>query len=262
MESIADQQVKDFITEAEDVSGEARLSNISPYVTSKFSRFVNDTTLRRIIGQSRSSINFENIMEDGKILFLKLGKGRFGSEVSALLANMIVAKFKFAAMKRGEKPAASRRDFYLYVDEAHNLPQSNFTELLSEARKYRLGLILSTQYCSQLGDVNGRQSNDLLSSILGNVGTTIVFRTGMTDAEHLAKGLYPYFRQQDIINLPNFHGYARMNIANNAVRPFSFHTELCDVPKDEELGKLIWANSRMKYGKKAREVDMDIRLRD
>lgn len=262
LESVSDQQVKDFVEEAEDVSGDASLRNISPYVTSKFSRFVNDTTLKRIVGQSRSSIDFEKIMNDGKILFLKLGKGRFGSQVSALLANMIVARFKFSAMKRGEIPEAARRDFFLYVDEAHNLPQDNFTELLSEARKYRLGLILSTQYCSQLGDINGRNQGDLLSSILGNVGTTIMFRTGTTDAAYLAEGLSPYFKQQDIVNLPNFHGYARMNLTNEVMRPFSFCTELSDDHVDKELGEKILQFSRQRYGQVVKDIDAEIQKRE
>jgi len=261
-DSISDQQVLNFIEEAEDVTGDASLRNISPYVTSKFSRFVNDTTLKRIIGQSRSSIDFEKIMNDGKILFLKLGKGRFGSEVSALLANMIVVRFKFAAMKRGEIPEASRRDFFLYVDEAHNMPQDNFTELLSEARKYRLSLILSTQYCSQLGDIKGRQQGDLLSSILGNIGTTIMFRTGITDAELLAKGLSPYFKEQDIINLPNFHGYARMNFTNEVMQPFSFNTELCDDRVDTKLGEEILQFSRQRYGQAVKDIDSEIQERE
>jgi len=262
LDSVADQQVIDFVKEAEDVTGDASLRNISPYVTSKFSRFVNDTTLKRIVGQSRSSIDFEKIMNDGKILFLKLGKGRFGSQVSALLANMIVAKFKFAAMKRGEISEAERRDFFLYVDEAHNMPQDNFTELLSEARKYRLGLILSTQYCSQLGDIKGRQQGDLLSSIFGNVGTTIMFRTGTIDAEYLAEGLSPYFKQQDIINLPNFHGYARMNLTNEVMQPFSFCTELSDDFVDEELGEKILQFSRQRYGQAVNDIDEEIKKRE
>jgi len=123
LDSIEDLQVKDFVAEAENVTGECKLSNIAPYVTSKFSRFVNDTTLKRIAGQEESSIDFDRIMNQGKILLVKLGKGRFGSEVCALLANMLVARFKFAAMKRGEMPQESRRDFFLYVDEAHNSPR-------------------------------------------------------------------------------------------------------------------------------------------
>lgn len=261
MKTMSDQQVLDFVREMEAARGEACMQNMSPYVTSKFSRFVNDTTLRRIIGQGRSQIDFDEVMNSGRILLVKLGKGRFGSQVSALLANMFVARFKFAAMRRGEMAKESRRDFYLYVDEAHNLPQDNFTELLSEARKYRLGLVLATQYCSQLGDVSGRTGNDLLAAIFGNVGTTILFRTGATDAERLARGLTPYFDQLDILGLPNFHGYTRMNLNREAIAPFSFRTERDKSPEDAELGEYIRALSQLKYGRDVKIVDAEIRRR-
>jgi hypothetical protein len=193
-------------------------------------------------------------MNKGKICLIKLGKGRFGSQVSALLANMLVARFKFSAMKRGELPMEERRDFFLYVDEAHNLPQDNFSELLSEARKYRLGLVLATQYCSQLGNLSGA-GDDLLAAVLGNVGSLITFRTGSQDAEMLAKGFAPYFKALDISSLPNFHGYARMNLKGQSTMPFSFRTELDSTPLNEELGKRIKTLSRLKYGQDARLVE-------
>ena len=255
--SIKDQQVIDFIREAEDAGGEARLSNVAPYVTSKFGRFVNDTTLKNIVGQEETSFNFDEIMRNGKICLIKLGKGRFGSQVSALLANMLVARFKFSAMKRGEMPMDKRRDFFLYVDEAHNLPQENFSELLAEARKYRLGLVLATQYCSQLGNVSGR-GDDLLAAIFGNVGSLITFRTGSQDAELLAKGFAPYFKQLDISSLPNFHGYARMNLKGQSTMPFSFRTELDTTPEDEGLGRRIRSLSRLKYGQDHNIVEASI----
>lgn len=260
LDSISDQQVKDFIEEAEDAGGEASMRNISPYVTSKFARFVSDTTLKRIVGQEKSTFDFEQIMNEGNILLVKLGKGRFGSQVSALLANMMVARFKFAAMKRGEIPKADRRDFFLYVDEAHNLPQDNFTELLSEARKYRMGLVLATQYCSQLGDLSGK-GNDLLAGIFGNVGTTIIFRSGTNDAEHLSKALTPYFTSQDILNLPNFHGYTRMNLAHEVMPPFSFRTELNLTLEDPAVANRIRSLSRLKYGRDAMLIDNYIQKR-
>lgn len=259
LKSIEDQQVRDFVAEAEDVGGECALKNISPYVSSKFGRFVNDTTLKRIVGQEKSSIDFDAIMNKGKILLVKLGKGRFGSEVSALLANMLVTRFKFAAMKRGEMPKEDRRDFFLYVDEAHNLPQGeNLSDLLAEARKYRLGLILATQYCSQLGSVSGGRGDDLLAAIFGNVGSLMTFRTGTQDAEHLSRGFTPYFSQSDIIALPNFCGYARMNLNNQAMPPFSFRTELDSSLEDEKLGERIRSLSRLKYGNDANLVDAEI----
>lgn len=259
LNSMEDQQVRDFVAEAEEVGGECTLKNISPYVSSKFGRFVNDTTLKRIVGQEKSSIDFDEIMNTGKILLVKLGKGRFGGEVSALLANMLVTRFKFAAMKRGEMPKEDRRDFFLYVDEAHNLPQGdNLSVLLAEARKYRLGLILATQYCSQLGNVSGGRADDLLAAIFGNVGSLITFRTGTQDAELLARGFTPYFGESDIIALPNFCGYARMTLNNQAMPPFSFRTELDNSPVNEKLGTWIRTISRMKHGKDAILVDAEI----
>jgi hypothetical protein len=257
LDTMHDMQVKDFYTEAEAAGGDARIENVSPYVTSKFGRFVSDTTLKRIIGQQKSSLDFEDIMANGKILLVKLAKGRFGSQVSALLANMLVAKFKFAAMKRGEMRKEDRREFYLYVDEAHNLPQDNFTELLSEARKFRLGLVLATQYCSQLGDVRGK-GNDLLSAIFGNVGTMVVFRTGSSDAELLAKGFSPYFGMLDIVGLPNYQGYTRMNLNIDAPLPFSFRTVPDVSEADPSLGARIRSLSRLKYGIDAKIVDAEI----
>lgn len=257
MESINDQQVIDFVKEAEAAGGDTKLANIAPYVTSKFGRFVNDTTLKNIVGQEETNIDFDKVMSEGKICLIKLGKGRFGSQVSALLANMLVTRFKFSAMKRGEMPKEERRDFFMYIDESNSLPQDNFSELLAEARKYRLGLILATQYCSQLGNVSGG-GDDLLSAIFGNVGSLITFRTGSQDAEVLAKGFAPYFNSLDLQSLPNFFGYARMNLKGQSTMPFSFRTELDPAPVNEELGKRIKSLSRLKYGQDARIVEASI----
>ena len=260
LDSICDQQVKDFVIEAEEAGGEATLANMAPYVSSKWSRFINDISLQRIIGQEETSFDFDEIMNEGKIFLVKLAKGRFGPEVSALLATMLVSRFQASAMKRGEMPIGERRDFYLYVDEATNLPSQNVTELLSEARKYRLGLVLATQYCSQLGNVSGGQ-DDLLAAVFGNVGSLITFRTGNQDAEMLAKGFAPYFSSLDIMSLPNFYGYARMNLSNQAMSPFSFRTELDTTPIDEDMARGIRELSRLRYGNDSNIVDRKIRKR-
>jgi hypothetical protein len=257
MASVKDQQVVDFVKEAEAADREASLSNIAPYVTSKFGRFVNDTTLKNIIGQEKTSFDFDKLMAEGKICFIKLGKGRFGSQVSALLASQLVARFRYSAMKRGDLPVTERRDYYLFVDEAHCLAQESFPELLSEARKFRLGLVLATQYCSQLGNVNGAK-DDLLAAIFGNVGSLITFRAGSQDAELLAKGFAPCFNSLDIMSLPNFHGYARMNLKGQAMIPFSFRTELDQSPEDPELARKIRMLSRSKYGQDRNIVEAEI----
>ena len=155
---------------------------------------------------------------------------------------------------------ADRRDFYLYVDECHNLPSQNLTELLSEARKYRLGLILATQYCSQLGKISA-SGDDLLAAVFGNVGALITFRTGSQDAEVLAKGFAPYFNSLDIMSLPNFSGYARMNLKSQSMTPFSFRTELNETPENEVLANRIRALSRVKYGRDVRIVEAEVARR-
>ena len=254
-----DPQTLDFVKELERTGGEASLANIAPYITSKINRFVSDITLMRIIGQEKTSIDFDSIMDEGKILLVKLGKGRFGPMISALLANQIVSRFKMAAMKRGETPPEKRRDFFLYVDECHNLPHENFMELLSEARKYRMGLILATQYMAQIE--SPFNPNNLLSAILGNVGTIVIFRLGQDDAIKLSPLLYPQFSAMDICGLPNWCGYSRLQANNEAVPPMSFKTEKDMTPYDHKISEQIRNMSSEKYGTDIHLVDKQIRNR-
>ena len=258
--SIEDPQTTDFIRELERTGGEASLVNMSPYITSKFSRFTHDITLKRIVGQEKTAIDFEDIMNNGKVLLLKLGKGRFGSNISGLIVNQIVSRFKLAALKRGEKRLEKRRDFFLYVDECHNLPQENFMELLAEARKYRMGLILATQYTAQLSESSSKRDT-LLSAILGNVGTTVIFRLGQEDAEKLAPNLHPCFTSKDIVGLPNWQGYIRLQIANTAISPFSFHTIKENTPFHNKTESRIIVHSLTKYGEDVQVIDALIQTR-
>jgi DNA helicase HerA-like ATPase len=236
----------DFISELEHTGGDACLRNIAPYITSKFGRFTNDSTLMHIIGQEETPFSFDDIMNKGKIFLVKLGKGRFGSSVSNLLANMIVAKFKHAAMRRGDMNPDSRRNFYMYIDECQNLPSENFTELLAEARKYRMGLVLATQYTAQLSGESQRKS--LLSAIIGNVGTLIMFRLGQEDARNMEPVLAPTFSFLDIVGLPNWHGYARLQIGGAAVAPFSFRSVKDESLYSESRASQIRSLSRSLYG--------------
>ncbi len=257
LESTEDPQTKDFVKELEEAGGEASLKNVSPYITSKLSRFFNDTTLRRIVGQNKSSLDFDDIMNNRKVLLVKLGKGRFGSSVSSLISNQIVANLKLAAMKRGNMRPEDRKDFFLYVDECHNLPSDNFMELLSEARKYRMGLILATQYTSQLDGSDSIKDN-LLSAITGNVGTTLIFRLGLEDAGKIGTLLKPHFNDLDITGLPNWNGYARLQLNNSATPPFSFQTEKDPTPFNKKLAANIKNLSRSKYGTPCSLVDFQI----
>jgi DNA helicase HerA-like ATPase len=246
--------VLDFVRELERTGGDASLQNLAPYITSKMGRFIHDRTMMNIFGQEKTGFDFDEIMNQGKIFLVKLGKGRFGQTVSALLANQLVARFKNAAMKRGEMRPEERRDFFLYVDECHNLPSENFTELLSEARKYRMGLVLATQYGAQLESQHGH--NGLLQAVLGNVGTIIIYRLGQEDARNLAIALYPTFSATDIVGLPNWQGYIRMQSTSDTVPPFSFKNIRDLTPYQEEMADFIRNLSRHKYGRSVPDIQI------
>lgn len=255
-----DPQVLDYVEELERTGGDASLNNLSPYVTSKFARFTTDVTLRRIVGQEKTGFDFDEIMNRGKVFLVKLGRGRFGGAVSALLANQLVSRFKLAALKRGCIRQEERKDFFLYVDESQNLPSENFTELLSEARKFRMGLILAAQYADQLKGT-GSPGSDLLSAILGNVGSVLIFRLGQKDAEHFAPLLQPNFNAIDIVGLPNWQGYTRLQVGQDPSPPFSFRTMKDEAVYDRTTAKRIREQSRLKYGTEAYLVDEQINRR-
>ncbi len=257
---ISDSTVLDHIEEMERATGDVRIEAISPYITSKFSRFIHDTTLKRIVGQSRSSFDCSAIMDTNKIFLVKLGKGRFGETVSGLLANQIVSRFKMAAMRRGNLPPEKRRDFFLYVDECHTIPPENFMELLSESRKFRLGLVLATQYTSQLGSTITARNN-LLSAIVGNVGTLVLFRLGKEDADIFGKSFEPVFSSRDICNIPNFNGYAMTQTNNEPTPPFSFQVTRNNIPVNRKNADKCRTLSRLKYGTNSEIVDREIAVR-
>lgn len=213
-----------------------------------------------MIGQEHTPFDFRKIMDEGKILMVNLGKGRFGETVSSLLASQIVSHFKAAAMNRANQPESERRDFFLYVDEFHNLPRENFGELLSEARKYRLGLILATQYADQLKGPTG-QGADLLPAVLGNVGTIVIFRLGIQDAEKIAAVFHPVFDKNDLADLPNWHAYARFQVDGTFLPAFSFLSQKDTTVYDGTVASRIRGLSRSRYGTDVQTVDAQIARR-
>ena len=148
--SVDDRYLHDFLDQAESISGEGNLQNASAYITSKLMARIQGKTLQRILGQSRMTFSFDDIMDTRKIVLIKLGRGKFGHVTASFLANMIVSRLKLAAMRRGKQDGRKRPPFFIYIDEAHNLPSENFMELLSEARKFGVGLVMATQYAAQL----------------------------------------------------------------------------------------------------------------
>jgi hypothetical protein len=248
-----DDQLKDFVQEIEEVRGETSLTNLAPYVTSKFSRFLHDQVLRRIVGHGEMKLDFPWILNERKVLIVKLGRGRFGARAAELLLGLLLSRFRSATMARAEMIESNRAPFFLYVDEMGSLAQdANFSELLSEARKYRLGLVLATQYASQ---IRSRGSSDgVLSAVLGNVGTVVSFRVGVEDAPLLAPVFAPRFTAQDLAESPNFQGYMRLHLDHEAVRPFSFVLQKPGPSRPGRAERLIRA-SRERWGVAPAECD-------
>lgn len=261
MEAVKDEQIAQFIKEAEGVRGEAAIENLSVYVTSKFSRFTQDRRLRRIFGQQNLSLNFREAMDEGKVVLINLGKGIFGESVSALVAGQLVGRFKTAAMMRATIPEQQRRDFFLYVDEFQNLAHENFADLLSEARKYRLGLVLANQYTQQLQKEWIGRKDSMLSSILGNVGIIIAFRCGVEDANVLEGVFSPVFSAHDLRELPNWEAYLKLHSIGGSFRPFNVKTIKRPVPRNEERIDHLRQLSYDRYCLTATDVDKQIKER-
>ena len=200
---------KEFSGYADKFASEA----VSP-IQNKVGQFLSSSLMRNVIGQVKSSIDIRDIMDSGKILIMNLSKGRIGEDNSALLGAMMITKVQLAAMSRVDVPEKERRDFYLYIDEFQNFSTDSFANILSEARKYRLNLILAHQYIEQL-------SEKVKPAVFGNVGTMVVFRVGAADAEELVKEFTPTFTEEDIVNLPKYEMYLKLMIDGIASSPFS-----------------------------------------
>ena len=236
--------------EAEKAGGEAALSNMVPYITSKFNIFIANDYMRPIIGQSKSSFNFREVIDGQKILLVNLSKGRLGEINSSLLGLIVTGKLLMAAFSRIDLPKEERRDFYLYMDEFHNFATDSIATILSEARKYRLSLIMAHQFLGQLEEKIRR-------AVFGNVGSIVAFRVGAEDAEFLVKQFEPIFNSNDLINIDNFNAYVKLMINNQTSNPFNLLTFL---PKkgNQEIIQTVKDVSRLKYGRNKNIVQQEI----
>jgi len=250
--NLKDPVVKSFwVNEYEEWTQAYRNEAIAP-IQNKVGQFLNVSLIRNIVGQPKSTINIPEIMDTGKILLVNVSKGRIGEDNSAILGAMIITKIQLAAMERVRIPEEKRRDFYLYVDEFQNFATDSFVNILSEARKYRLNLIVAHQYIGQLVTQNTTSVRD---AVFGNVGTLICFRVGASDAEFLEQEFYPEFTQRDLVNLPNYHIYLKLMINGLTSRPFSAKTLPPPVvPKTGNREKIIKV-SRERYARKRSDVE-------
>ena len=225
-------------------------------IQNKVGQFLSSYVIRHIVGQPKSTIDMRDIMDNQKILIVNLSKGRIGEDAMRLLGGMIVTKIQLAAMGRVEIPEEDRKDFYLYVDEFQNFATESFANILSEARKYRLALILAHQYVNQLIFDGNSTVRD---AVFGNVGTIISFRVGAEDAEALEKEYEPVFTMNDVVNLPKYKMYLKLMIDGIAGNAFSATSlppiDISDTEANEE--KVINV-SRERFGKPRREVEEKI----
>ncbi len=217
VKNIQDPIVKQFwVTEFAAYDAKFATEAVAP-IQNKIGQFLSSSVIRNIVAQAKSSINLREMMDTQKIFIINLSKGRIGEDAMRLLGGMLITKMQVAAMERVNQPETEREDFYLYVDEFQNFAVESFASILSEARKYRLNLIMAHQYITQL-------SEEVRDAVFGNVGTIITFRVGSPDAVFMENEFMPRFTPEDIINLPKAGVYLKLMIDGVASQPFSAAT--------------------------------------
>ncbi len=254
--NVKDPVIKAFwVNEYEQWRDQFRNEAIAP-IQNKVGQFLSTAMIRNIVGQEKSTINIFDLMNEKKILLVNVSKGRIGEDNSALLGAMLITKIQLSAMERVRIPEDERPDFYLYVDEFQNFATDSFAGILSEARKYRLNLIVAHQYIGQLvTDV----STKVRDAVFGNVGTMILFRIGAADAEFLETEFEPEFAIQDMVNLPNYRIYLKLMVDGITCRPFSAQTlPPFNLESSEEIKDKIIAVSRKLHSKPSVEVEKAI----
>ena len=255
---VTDPIIRRYWTDQIAQTSDFHKSEVLDYIVSKFGRFVTNKMIRNIIGQSDSAFNFRKVMDDQKILLVNLAKGKIGEENSSFLGLILVPKILVAAMSRQDMPKEQRKDFFLYVDEFQNFATPDFAQILSEARKYKLNLIVANQFIGQMEE-------EVKNAIFGNVGSLVSFRVGVTDANYLQHEFQPTFTEVDLINVERFNTYIKTIVGGEPVTPFSMDLTR-DLAKEKELAnprisELIRELSRLKYGRDAAVVEAEISQR-
>lgn len=243
--------------EAQKAGGEAALANMAPYISSKLTSFVFNEFLRPIINQKKSAFNFRDVMDNQKILVVNLSKGKIGDINANLVGMIIVGKLLMAALSRVDiVDEKSRKDFYLYIDEFQNFTTDSIATILSEARKYRLDLIVAHQYIKQLKE-------NIRDAVFGNVGSIISFRISPDDAEFMKNKFEPVFSPSDLMNIDNLNAYVSLLINGQTSRPFNIklETERVFGSGSREMAEQVTQLSRLKFGRPREEVEREIMAR-
>ena len=253
VEKVTDPVVKSFWVDEFTKWNERVLQEVISPIQNKVGQFISSSLIRNIVGQTKSSFDVRDVMDKQKILVMNLSKGRIGEDASALLGAMMITKIQLAAMGRVDIPEETRKDFYLYVDEFQNFATESFANILSEARKYRLNLVLANQYIAQI------EEDGVRDSIFGNAGTIISFRVGAMDAEFLEKEFAPVFSANDLVNLPKYNIYLKLMIDGIAGDAFSAVTlPPVDIEKTKGNEEKIIKVSRERYAVNKKEVEEKI----
>lgn len=248
VDKIQDPVVKSFwVNEYAKYPAQFQVEAVNP-IQNKVGQFLTSPIIRNIVGQTKSSINMRDVMDNEKILIMNLSKGRIGEDSSRLLGAMMITKLNLAAMSRVDVSEKNRRDFYLYVDEFQNFATESFANILSEARKYKLNLILAHQYITQMEE-------EVSDAVFGNVGTIMCFRIGAADAEFLEKEFYPTFDQTDLVNLDKYNVYMKLMIDGVASRAFSAATLPPMRAPEKSFREKVILISRERYSQPRREVE-------
>ncbi len=253
VEKITDPVVRSFWVDEFPKWNDRVLQEVISPIQNKVGQFLSSSLIRNIVGQTKSSFDVREVMDNQKILIMNLSKGRIGEDNSALIGAMMITKIQLAAMGRVDIEEEKRRDFYLYVDEFQNFATESFANILSEARKYHLNLILANQYITQIDE-------KVRDAIFGNAGTLISFRVGAADAELLEKEYEPIFMMNDIVNLQKYNIYLKLMIDGIAGNAFSATTLApIDIDPTRDNEEKVIKVSRERYASTREEVEDKIK---
>lgn len=257
-DTLDDQHLLDMIAHNEKTTGETGFNNMIPYVNSKLNLFELDAGLLRMVKQEEMAIDFQAVMDEGKVVLVTMG-GAFGPTIRGVLSSQIVNRFQIALERRKALPPDKRRIFYLYIDEFQNIVSDKIINMFSEARKYRLGVVVANQFMDQLTKkVDSDNGPSALNAILGNVGTSLCFRLGIKDAERMEQSFLPTFSKEDLIRLPLGACYVNLKSGNHPPTTFSLQTPYSPVPFDEKKVNRLRQTALAKYAIKKADAEENI----
>ena len=252
---VTDKTVYDYWTKEFPASQKSNdAGEVTSWFVSKWGPFLSNKMMRNILGQTKSGFNIREIMDNKKILLINLSKGKTGELNAKLLGMIFVMKFQAAAMSRADTPEDDRQDFCLFVDEFQNFSTESFESILSEARKYRLNLVLANQFMTQLTD-------KIREAILGNVGTIMSGRLGVTDAELMEKAFAPVFNAEDLHAMPNYSAIATVMMFDMPTSPFTMKLLPPMGESSNELMERMKVYASSKYGRPREDVEREIEAR-